>query len=83
MHPLIKYFTDIFTDDDGAFDIVILMATVAMAWYLLLSGYNVFHLHKDILYSDWGAGAGALVVALGGAYRLKRKPKDEDTKKDA
>lgn len=73
-----KFFRDIFTDDDGNFDIVIAMATLAMVTYIALSCFNVFWLKKDILYTDWAAGAGAMIVSLGGAYKLKRKPRENE-----
>ena len=69
-----RYLLDVFTDDEGDFDIVVAMATLALLWFMGVSGYNTFWLHKDVTYMDLGGGLAALVVALGGAYKLKRKP---------
>lgn len=74
-----RFFTDIFTDDQGDFSIVVAMSVAAMVFYMAMTGYNVFWLHKDVTYTDWAAGAGALIVSLGGAWALQRKPKDTQT----
>ena len=68
-----KFIKDIFTDDEGDFCIVVLMATCAMLFYFVLSTYNVFWLEKSFEYVNFATGAGALVVSLGAAYKMKRK----------
>ena len=71
-----KYFKDVFTESDGkSFDIAASLAALAVVMAIALQVYvTVQSKTFDVL--NFSTGIGALIVATGGAQRLKPLAKE-------
>ena len=71
-----KYLRDIFTENDGkSFDIAASLAALAVVCAIIFQGYVTFSSKTfDVL--NFSTGIGALIVAVGGAQKLKPASKD-------
>ena len=74
-----KYFKDLFTEADGkSFDIAASLSAVAVLCAIVFQGYVTFNSKTfDVL--NFSTGIAALIVACGGAQKL-RPPAKEDNK---
>ncbi len=79
-----KWFKDVLTDNDGDWDIVSLLAAVAVVIALGLTVYEVVEKDRQFDIKDFGIGTGALIGSLGLAYYGKsasyRKSEDREKK---
>jgi len=66
-----SFFKDLFTDNEGQFDIVSVMGVISMLTFLGLSVYNVIYKDVQFDYVNFGIGASSLLAALGTAYHFK------------
>ena len=71
-----KFIIDIFTEADGkSFDIAASLAALAVLCAIVFQGYVTFNSKTfDVL--NFSTGIGALIVAVGGAQKLKPASKD-------
>jgi len=71
-----KFIIDIFTENDGkSFDIAASLAAIAVICAIIFQGYVTFNSKTfDVL--NFSTGIGALIVAVGGAQKLKPQAKD-------
>lgn len=75
-----KWFKDITTDNQNDFDLVSICGVIAFAGLMFFTAYTVYKTGNfdPITYST---GAGALLLGIGGGYRVKSGlPKDNPDK---